>query len=145
MNEWIYLWLGVIIVTVIVEIISVGLTSIWLSGGALAALLICALGGHWGLQMAVFFIVTVILLAFTRPWALRFVESKKVRTNYEELIGREVRVTEPVDNRQGTGRAVYNGMEWTARAAEDDVLLDVDEMAKVVSVQGVKLILEKIG
>lgn len=145
MNEWILVWLGLIIITVIVEIITVGLTSIWLAGGGLAALIVCALGGHWGLQVAAFFVVTFVLLFFTRPWAVRFMDSKKISTNYEELIGKEVRIIESVNNRQGIGRAVYNGMEWTARSADDNVEFEADEMARVVAVNGVKLILEKIG
>lgn len=143
MDQWLFIWLGVIIATIVIEIITVGLTSIWLTGGALAALLVCALGGHWGLQLTVFFVVTFLLLYFTRPWAIKHFNNKKTRTNYEEIIGKEVRITESVDNRRGKGKAVYNGMEWTARSAEDDVTFAAEELAKVKSVQGVKLILVK--
>ena len=48
MDEWLFLWLGVMVVTIVIEIITVGLTSIWLTGGALAALIVCALGAPWG-------------------------------------------------------------------------------------------------
>lgn len=143
MDQWLFLWLGVIVVTIVVEIITVGLTSIWLTGGALAALIVCALGGHWGLQLAVFFILTFLLLYFTRPWAIKHINNKKIKTNYEETIGKEVRITETVDNRRGTGKAIYNGMEWTVRSAEDDVTFAPEELAFVKSVQGVKLILVK--
>lgn len=143
MDQWLFIWLGVIVVTIVVEIITVGLTSIWLTGGALAALIVCALGGHWGLQMAVFFIITFLLLYFTRPWAIKHINNRKIKTNYEEAIGKEVRVTETVDNRKGTGKAVYNGMEWTVRSAEDEVIFKPEELAIVKSVQGVKLILVK--
>ena len=143
MDEWLWIWLGVIIITIIVEIITVGLTSIWLTGGALAALIVCALGGHWGLQLAVFFIVTFLLLYFTRPWAIKHFNNKKVKTNYEEALGKEVRVTQLVDNRQGSGKAIYNGMEWSARSAEDDVTFAPEELAQVKRVEGVKLVLVK--
>ena len=58
LSDWMYLWLAVIVITAVIEIITVGLTSIWISGGALAALIVCLLGGHPGLQIAVFFVVT---------------------------------------------------------------------------------------
>lgn len=144
MDQWLFLWLGVIIVTIVVEIITVGLTSIWLTGGALVALIVCALGGHWGLQLTAFFVVTFLLLYFTRPWAIKHINSNKIKTNYEEAIGREVRITEQVDNRQGTGKAIYNGMEWTARSSDDDTIFEPEEQAKVTAVQGVKLIVEKM-
>ena len=54
-----------------------------------------------------------------------------------------MRITETVDNRRGTGKAIYNGMEWTVRSAEDDVTFAPEELAFVKSVQGVKLILVK--
>ena len=68
------IWIGVIILFAAVEIVTVGLTSIWFSGGALAALGVYALGLEWQWQFAVFVAVTFILLVFTRPWALKYVE-----------------------------------------------------------------------
>ena len=41
LSDWMYLCLAVVLVTAIIEIITVGLTSIWVSGGALAALIVC--------------------------------------------------------------------------------------------------------
>jgi membrane protein implicated in regulation of membrane protease activity len=72
-------------------------------------------------------------------------ESRKTITNYEEAIGKEVRVLEQVDNHLGTGKAMYNGIEWTARAEKEEETFAVDEQAKVVAVQGVKLILAKVA
>lgn len=145
MNDWVFIWLAVIILTIIIEIITVGLTSIWLTGGGIAALVVCLLGGHWGLQLAIFFVVTFLLIYFTRPWALKYIESRKTATNYEEVIGKTVRIIEDVDNVKETGKAIYNGMEWTARAKVDTETFSMDEQARVVGVQGVKLILEKIA
>ena len=42
-----------------------------------------------------------------------------------------------------TGKAIFNGMEWTARALHDDEIFEVDEQAIVAEVVGVKLILRK--
>lgn len=144
LSDWLYIWLAVIIVTAAVEIATVGLTSIWVTGGALAALIVCLLGGHPALQVVVFFVVTFLLLYYTRPWAKKYLESKKVATNYEECIGKEVRVVEAVDNRLGTGKVIYNGMEWMARALEDDVTFAVEEQAQVAEIRGVKMMLDKI-
>jgi membrane protein implicated in regulation of membrane protease activity len=40
---------------------------------------------------------------------------------------------------------MYNGMEWTARAADGDQVFEVDELAEVVEISGVKLLLKKIS
>lgn len=136
-------WIGLLIVFLVVEIATVGLTSIWFAGGALVAGIVCLAGGAIWLQAALFFIVSFVLLYFTRPWALKFVKPKNVKTNYEELEGKSVRILERVDNIEETGKAVYNGMEWSARAEEDGTTFEAEELAQVVRVQGVKLILRK--
>ena len=143
MNPWMMTWLMLIIVTLGVEIATVGLTAIWLTGGALAALIVNALHGPVWLQVVVFFAVTFILLYFTRPWAMKFLNSKRTRTNYEETIGREVRVIERVDNHAETGRVIYNGMEWTARALNEDDTFEEGTLAIVANVVGVKLIIRR--
>ncbi|MGN0291210.1 MAG: NfeD family protein [Lachnospiraceae bacterium] len=136
-------WIGLLIVFLLIEIATVGLTTIWLAGGALVAAVICGIDGPLWLQIAAFFVVSFLLICFTRPWALKFIKPKNVKTNYEELEGKKVRVIVRVDNIEGTGSALYNGMEWTARAERDEVTFEVEELAEVVRVEGVKLILQK--
>ncbi len=143
MESWIYIWLVLLIGSILLEIVTVGLTSIWMAGGALVALIIAALGGPTWLQVISFFVITFVLLFFTRPWAVKYLNTKRVRTNYEETIGKEVRIIERVDNHMETGKAIYNGMEWTARSTNDDEYFEVDELAIVADVAGVKLILKK--
>ncbi len=143
MNPWMITWLILAVVTLGVELMTVGLTSIWLTGGALAALLANALHAPVWLQVVIFFAVTFGLLYFTRPWAIKYLNNKRTRTNYEETIGREVRVIERVDNHADTGRAVYNGMEWTARALNEDETFEEGTLAIVANVVGVKLILKR--
>ncbi len=141
--EPIMCWIALLIILLVVEIITVGLTSIWFAGGALIAIFAERLGAPVWLQIVIFFAVSLILLYFTRPWAVRYVQSKNVKTNYEEIEGKTVRVTQRVDNIAETGMAVYNGMDWTARAEEDEVTFEEGEAATVVDVRGVKLILKK--
>ncbi len=137
-------WIGLIIAFLIIEIITVGLTTIWFAGGGLAALIVYGLGLNTFWQVIVFFAVSFLLLYFTRPWAIKFINPHRIKTNYEEAAGQTVKVTETVDNRAGTGTAVLNGQEWTARSADDAVCFPADTIARVVEVTGVKLILEKI-
>ena len=127
-------WLALIVIFLIVEIATVGLTSIWLAGGALAALVVELLGLGIVWQIAAFLIVTFILLYFTRPWA----------QNYESLIGQKIKMTERVDNLSQTGKAVVNGQEWTVRAEADGDILEPGDFGEVLRVEGVKLIVKKI-
>lgn len=137
------IWLIIMIIFLIAEAVTVGLATIWFAAGALAAMAACALGFGTLVQFFVFFIVSMVLLIFTRPFALKYVNPNKIRTNYEDVVDKTVKITEKVDNINGTGTAVLNGQEWTARSKADDEILEPGDLAKVVEVTGVKLIVVK--
>lgn len=136
-------WLILLIVLLIIEIITVGLTSIWAAGGALAALILNILNVSIVIQVVVFFVVTFVLLFFTRPFAMKYINTRREKTNYEGIIGKTIRIAEQVDNISQTGMAVVNGQEWTVRSENDDVILEPGTIAKVVNISGVKLIVKK--
>lgn len=137
----VFIWLGIMILFLIIEAATVGLFTIWFAAGALAALIAYALGvGSTG-QIIVFFVVALVLMIFTRPLAKKYVNPNKIRTNYEDVVDKTVKITQRVDNINGTGTAVLNGQEWTARAQCDDIVLTEGDLAKVVAIEGVKLIL----
>lgn len=140
-EKMVFVWLGLMILFLIMEIATVGLTSIWFAGGALAALLVSFTGISVGWQIAVFLIAAFLLLFFTRPFARKYINSHHEKTNYEELPGKIVKITETVDNLNQTGAAMANGLEWTARSEKDNEKMEKGSLAKVVSVSGVKLIL----
>lgn len=136
-------WLGLLIVFLVVEIATVGLTSIWLAGGALAALVLDAAGLNLWWQIGAFLVVSFLLLVFTRPFAVKYINSHHEKTNCEGIIGKVVRITETVDNLQNTGTAVVNGLEWTTRTENDKEILTPGDLAKVVNISGVKLIVKR--
>ncbi|HAX50701.1 NfeD family protein [Muricomes intestini] len=143
MEREVFIWLGLLIVFLVVEIITVGLTSIWLAGGSLAALLFNIAGLSLVWQVIAFFVVSFLLLFFTRPFAVKYINSHHEKTNYEGVIGKIVRVTKTVDNLAQTGTAVVGGEEWTARSETDGDVLEPGTLAKVVRISGVKLILKR--
>ena len=133
------IWVALIILFAAIEIATVGLTSIWFVGGALAALLCYALGLGVAWQIVVFFAVSLVLLFFTRPWAMKYLKPHLIKTNYEEAVDKNVCITETVDNLKGTGTAVLNGQEWTARAYEDGKVFEPGMIVKVKEIRGVTL------
>ena len=137
-------WLLLFIILLVIEVLTLGLTTIWFAGGALAAFVVSLiLENMLEAEVAVFIVVSVILLLFTRPWAMRYLNRKTIRTNADSLIGTTVRVVEPVNNILEKGAAQAAGKEWTARSKEDDVTFEEGELAVVSEIRGVKLILEK--
>ena len=137
------IWLGLFILLLVIEIITVGLTTIWFAAGALAALAANVLGADLIIQIIIFLAVSVVLLIFTRPWAEKHLNRKRVRTNYEREIGKVIRITEKVDNLDQTGKSVVDGQEWTVRSKNDSEIFEAGALARVAAVSGVKLIVEK--
>ena len=108
-------WLIAFVILVVIEAATLALTTVWFAGGAIAAFLLSLAGAGTNAQLSVFAVVSFVLLFFTRPWAMRHVNSHATKTNADSLIGRQARVTEEINNLSGTGSAVINGLEWTAR------------------------------
>jgi len=138
-----YIWLALLIILLVIEIITVGLTCIWFAGGALAGLLVDIVGLSLPWQIGAAMIVTAVLLYFTRPFAIKHINRNHEKTNYEGIIGKVIRITETVDNINQTGRTVLNGTEWTVRSARDQIILKPGTIAKVIKISGVKLIVEQ--
>lgn len=135
----VFIWLALMIIFIIIEMVTVGLTSIWFAGGALVALFAAFFGISIFGQIVLFLIVSFTLVFFTRPFALKFVKPHNVKTNYEDIIGKEVRVTETIDNYADTGAAVFNGQEWTARSTDQNVVFQKGKTVQVVEIKGVTL------
>ena len=137
-----YFWLALLIIFIVAECFTVGLISIWFAGGALIAMFVALAGASTVWQIVAFLVVSAFLLVITRPIAVKYINNKKEKTNYQSIIGTIVKVIEKIDNLNQTGAAFADGKEWTARAMEDSVILEKDTFAKVVEIEGVKLIVE---
>lgn len=142
MSEMVTLWLVVLIVSIGVEVATLGLTSIWFAGGAVVAVIVAAVHGPVWLQILLFFAVSLLLLFFTRPIAVRYFNRDRVRTNVESMIGRQAIVTSEIDNLQGIGQVTVGGQEWSARTEGDGLNLQPGTVVDIVAVNGVKLIVK---
>ncbi len=142
MNEMLIVWLILLIVTIVVEVYSLGLTSIWFSGGALAAIAADLLGAPIPVQVILFLGVSLLLLFSTRPIAVRYFNRDRVRTNVESMVGRQGVVTGEVDNLQGIGQVTVSGQEWSAVGADDGLRIPVGTVVDVLAVRGVKLVVK---
>ncbi len=131
------IWMLALILFLVVEAITVGLVCIWFAGGALAAIIVALLGGQVWLQVAVFLVVSVALLASLRPLTRRFIYDKQARTNADRILGQDALVTETIDNIRGTGAIRVNGLEWTARACDREVI-EKGTLVRVTQLEGVK-------
>ena len=134
-------WLVVFILLILIELATMGLTTIWFAGGAVAGFVASMLGANVVIQAAAFFAVSILLLFFTRPFAVRYINSNKTKTNVDGLIGQEALVLEDINNIRETGCARLEGKEWTASSMNDTVI-PKDTVVTVERIEGVKLIVK---
>ena len=92
---------------------------------------------------AVFTVVSILVLAITRPFVKKKLTVQKTETNSRALIGKVAKVIQPIDNLQSQGRVMVEDMDWSARS-ENGEPIDVGEEVLIKEIQGVKLIVEKI-
>lgn len=136
-------WLVAFAVLMIIEILTLGLTTIWFAGGALAAWCLAMLKASFLLQVIAFLVVSVLLLLLTRPIAIKYFNRKCEKTNTDSLFGQQAIVIEKLDGIHGTGRVVLNGMEWSAKTSDSTVTIEKDMVVLVEAIQGVKLIVKE--
>ena len=129
---------------VLVELMTVGLTSIWFAAGSFVAFIIALLGGNVVVQGIAFILVSVVLLALTKPWAGKYINSRTVKTNVDSLVGERAVLTEDADSMKQTGKAVVNGQEWTVRPQDETQVIRKGELIEVVKISGVKLIVKRV-
>ena len=136
-------WLVLLVSFVLIELATMGLTTIWFAGGSVAAFIASTLGAGIIVQVILFLVVSIVLLIFTRPFAAKYINKNKVKTNVDSLAGRKAVVTQDIDNLQATGEASLDGKDWMARTEDENEKIPAGTIVKVVKVSGVKLIVQK--
>ena len=135
-----FVWVAAIIVFVVIEIFTQGLTSIWFAGGALGGCLAAMAGAPPLVQVIVFIVISIILIIATRPFKKKL-DRRIQKTNVETVIGQTAIVEEEIP--QGmTGRVRLDGKIWTARSTGNEAIFP-GEQVKVTDIQGVTLTVER--
>ena len=134
-------WVVLMVVFLVVEAATAGLTCIWFAIGSLAALIAALFDAQLWLQIVWFLVISFVTLYFTRPLVKKYVNSRSQPTNADMVIGKEALVTEDIDNVEATGAVSVGGKVWTARSA-DGGRIKSGAVVSVLRVAGVKLIIE---
>lgn len=135
------LWLIVIVATLVIEAMTAGLTTIWFSAGALAALTASYLGISFPLQIIIFIVVSITALIFTRPLVKNKIHKNKVKTNADMVIGKQAIVVETICPIEGKGQVKVDGKIWSAKS-ENSENIQKDELVTIEKIEGVHLIVK---
>ena len=142
--QWLYIWIGVLVLAVIMEAATMQLTSIWFAIGALCAWIVSIIKGPVWLQIAVFILVTALTVLITRPLALKYLKPKTQKTNADAVPGKEGIVVAEVRPMEGIGQIKVEGMIWSAKPENGTDHFDVGDRVKVVRIEGVKAVIRPL-
>ncbi|MCR5542718.1 MAG: NfeD family protein [Eubacterium sp.] len=135
-------WVIVAAVTLVIEIISLGLSSIWFTGGAIVAAVIGYMHGPLWLQVVAFIVVSTLLLFLMRPLAKKKLAVGTEKTNTDSLIGRVEKIIVTVDNNAGTGMLKIGDVEWRAVSVDGSVI-PAETLVKIEKIEGTKLFVKR--
>ena len=136
-NNLPWVWVAVTIICVVIESLTLSLTTIWFGISAFLMVFLAFTPIPFSAQLFIFVAVALILLIFTRPVVKRRLNQKQIATNYERIIGQIAVVTKKI-TALDKGSVKINGMEWTA-AVKEDITLEkgskciIDEIAGVTA------------
>lgn len=146
--DWIMIgtWAFVFIATLIIEIETTNLTTIWFSISALLTLILTAtipfVLNSPLLQVGIFVIVSGILLFVTLPIMKKVKRTDFIPTNTDKIIGKLAIVTKDVYPNE-IGEVKVDNTLWRAIGASEEIFMK-GEKVHINSISGIKVIISKI-
>lgn len=134
-NNLPWVWVAVTIICVVIESLTLSLTTIWFGISAFIMVFLAFTPLPFFAQLLIFVAIAMLLLIFTRPVVKKKLNQKKIATNYERIIGQIGVVTKKITALE-KGSIKINGMEWTA-AVKGDVTLEEGSKCIIEEIAGV--------
>jgi membrane protein implicated in regulation of membrane protease activity len=139
--EWmLWLWLGLFISALFVEFATADMVSVWFALASIPSFLLALLNVNFIIQIAVFVVAAILLLVVTRPVVIKYFKTNELKSYVVSYIGSSGTCIQEI--KIGLiGRVKVKNTEWSAISNE---LIEVGDSVRVLDIEGVKLIVEKI-
>ncbi len=137
----VWFWLAFFVIALVVEVITADMISIWFALAAIPSFIIVLVFEEslvW--QIVSFILISGVLLFLTRPVVKKYLKTNEIKTNVDAMVGVKVQVTKVITP-ENVGRVVFRSLDWAAISKET---INIGEYARVLDVDGNKLIVEKI-
>ena len=142
-NYTIWIWLGVFVLTVILEASTQDFVSIWFAVGALVAIAFSYSAPFW-VELIVFVVISAMALIFTRPLVKKLMDRTVRKTNSDEFVGKRVKVEKEITKYDG-GLVKLNGIVYSAiLMEEEEETIPLDSIVEVVSLKGNRVVVKLI-
>ncbi|MDD5790909.1 MAG: NfeD family protein [Spirochaetia bacterium] len=126
-NNLMWFWLSVMVVCVLIEALTLALTSVWAAIAALIMIFVSQTGLPFKWQLLLFLVLTIALIVTTRPFAVKKLKLGKNKTNVNSLVGQEVLVVKKISPFQKGEVKAKNGVIWTAQNADPQSSSEIPE------------------
>lgn len=141
MESWV--WLIVALAMFALEAATpASLISIWFSIGALFAYVAALLNLGILVEITVFIIMSLVSFVLVRPFVLKYLTHKPIRTNADRFIGVQTKLIEEVLSDKW-GAVQLEGIRWSVREVKHGNL-PVDTLVEVVALEGAKLVVKQV-
>lgn len=136
MDAWV-IWILVAVAFGIGEVLTTTFVLAPFSAGALVAALVAAIGGGAVGSWLTFLVISLLMLWVVRPIARAHMRMPaQLRTGTAALIGKRAIVLERIANDEGVGCVKIDGEVWTARAYEEDRVIEAGTPVEVIEIRG---------
>ena len=126
-NNLMWFWLSVMVVCVLIEALTLALTSVWAAIAALIMIFVSQTGLPFKWQLLLFLVLTIALIVTTRPFAVKKLKLGKNKTNVNSLVGQEVLVVKKISPFQKGEVKAKNGVIWTAQNSDPQSSSEIPE------------------
>lgn len=141
LNNLPWFWLSMVIIFTVIEVFTAGLTTIWFAIGSVPMIFLSYLPIPFLYQVLLMLVISIVLLIFTRPFAVKKLNANKEKTNVEALIGKSALVTKKITKFE-KGEVKIDGKIWTAKSVSDEDLEEGTECL-LQNIEGVTAIVSK--
>ncbi|MGD9605152.1 MAG: NfeD family protein [Bacilli bacterium] len=142
--DWIMMitWLAVFVITLIVELETSNLTTIWFCVSSVVAIVCGVFFADPYLQVIIFVVLSLILVLATRPLTKKMMRRDIIKTNSDRLIGMIGIVTKEIVPNEIGEIKVDNNL-WRA-INNDNLSFVVGEKVLIDAIVGIKLVVSKV-
>jgi len=139
LSIFVWLWLAVVIITLVIEFMTAEIVSIWFFFGSIVSLILAICKVDPAIQIIVFVAVSLLFMICVRPFIKKYTKRNEIKTNVDSFVGRIALVTEDiVDGNRGVVK--LDGQEWSA-ISHDNIVKGTKVV--ILSIEGNKLIVKE--
>ena len=143
----VWVWLSIAVVLLVTEVCTTNLVSIWCAISAGVVTLIVAIFPKLPIpwQILIFVVLSALLLVLTKKLVKKYLSrTKDQATNLELFYEKTAIVVEEIDNVKEKGAVKINGLIWTARSENNEVI-EKDTVVIFKKISGNKAIVKRKG